>query len=246
MLKKTVLLLLAATGTASSAWAQWLGAPYVGEVATDWSTSSAVSATGSASYISPNYYGPQFLLNGGLFSAATGGAKPQSFGSPNNSDGWKHTSSAAYNSWLGVKGAYTSPAGVSCAAWAEFTFDQVYNVDTITVWNGLGTPGLAAQTVRSFKDTTISWSTDGTTWSSMNYTLTTGPGFNGDPNFAPPSDPAVPFGQAAKYVVLSGLNNYGDPNFMTMSEVRFNLVPEPSTLALLGLGGLGLLLRRKR
>ncbi len=56
---------------------------------------------------------------------------------------------------------------------------------------------------------------------------------------------------AARYVMFSfhgGTNSYytnrNDSNGFSLQEVRFT--PEPATLALLGLGGLGLILRRKR
>ena len=37
-----------------------------------------------------------------------------------------------------------------------------------------------------------------------------------------------------------------DGNNLVLKAVGYTLVPEPSSLALLGMGGLGLLLRRKR
>ena len=37
-----------------------------------------------------------------------------------------------------------------------------------------------------------------------------------------------------------------DGNNLVLSATGYTLVPEPSSLALLGMGGLGLLLRRKR
>ena len=43
------------------------------------------------------------------------------------------------------------------------------------------------------------------------------------------------------------MTNYGDSDYVGLSEIRFSsAVPEPTTTALLGLGGLALILRRRK
>ncbi len=240
MLRRKVLLLGALSLAAGSAWAA-LGDSYVGEVATDWSTTGAVTVRSSQDGGYLGFYPASSLISGQAFQAS---------GLPGNkglTDGWNHSANAGY-SWLvyPISPMSLSPASVNSKAWVEFSFDQVYSLKDITVWNGAGDEANSFQRARAWKDTVISWSTDGDTWNSMNYTLNQPP-IGGDANFFSPSDPAIPFANNAKYVVFSGTANYGDTQFMSMSEVRFNVaVPEPSTLALLSLSGLGLLLRRKR
>jgi len=48
-----------------------------------------------------------------------------------------------------------------------------------------------------------------------------------------------------RYIKLSDIRNGGDANYLAFSEIRFNQIPEPSSLALLGLGSL-LIARRRR
>ena len=49
-------------------------------------------------------------------------------------------------------------------------------------------------------------------------------------------------------IQFSNLQNFGDTSYFGLSEIKFEgtAVPEPSSVALLGLGGLGLLIRRRR
>ena len=51
------------------------------------------------------------------------------------------------------------------------------------------------------------------------------------------------------HIRLTDINNAGDPGdpYVGFSEIRFGgAVPEPTTTALLGLGGLALILRRRK
>ena len=70
-MKKVIILgfLLALAG---SAWAGF-GDPYVGEVSTNWATSSKVTVTASpTAWGADANYGPQFLVNGGAFTVIGG------------------------------------------------------------------------------------------------------------------------------------------------------------------------------
>lgn len=197
------------------------GDTYIGEVAGNWSTSSKVTVTASPTAWGDDLsFGPQFTVNGGAFTVV-GGEKL--------TDGVSHTYSPVQNSWIANNGggAYTSPAGVSCSAWIQFSFDRAYAIKDMDIWNGgMDGPG----NNRSFKETAISYSLTGLpgSWRTLNYTrpglptgeLTKG-GSPGTGTWFSPSDAAVPFYARAKYVVFSGMSNYGMSDAYMMSEVRF-------------------------
>lgn len=49
-----------------------------------------------------------------------------------------------------------------------------------------------------------------------------------------------------RYVKFTDINGPGDGSLIGFSEIRFTALPEPSSTALLGLGGAALMLRRRR
>ena len=211
---RRVFFLICVLGFMGSALAV-LGEPYIGEVSTSWATSSKVTATASATaWGSDASFGPQFLVNGGAFTAAA---------NSKGSDGVHHTTNPTGNTWIGAIGSYNSPgAGAACQAWVKFTFDQPYYITDIDIWNG----GMDSPTAtgRSFNQTAIHYSVDGVTWnllSGANTTLHPG-GANGAGSAAwfVPSD-SVAMNAQAKYVVFSGISNYGTGDGYMMSEVRF-------------------------
>jgi hypothetical protein len=81
-------------------------------------------------------------------------------------------------------------------------------------------------------------------------TFTRAPGGSGPPHGAIPqtvSDTIAFGGASARYVAIEILTNQGDTSFTGIGELQFfAAVPEPSTTALLGLGGLALILRRNK
>ncbi len=50
---------------------------------------------------------------------------------------------------------------------------------------------------------------------------------------------------AGRYVRFTNLTDYGDPDYMGLSEIRF-VVPEPASLSLIGVAAIGLLSRKRR
>ncbi len=243
---KKLLLPVAALSLAGNAWAL-IGDPYIGEEAIGWQTTSAVTVTSSqdAGGFGGGLFTVGALVNGGAFEASGApGSKLPFAGAPYTTDGWSHTSSPVDNTWISDDlTPKTSPSGIANSqVWVQFAFDKVYGVKDITVWNS-GMDDEAALG-RSWKDAKISWSADGSSWEHMDYTFSQKI-VEGSYYFLAPTDPAIPFAHDAQYVVFSGLSNYGGGEYM-MSEVRFNLVPEPSTVALLGLGAFGLLFLRRK
>lgn len=142
--------------------------------------------------------------------------------------------------------ANEAPAGV----WIEFDLGSVLgqNLETMVVWNLQPSDGFPGEVTRGFEQFDIVL-LDG----SMSPIAT----FNDVTLAGPPvaqdfsTGEIVDFADTAgvRYVRLELDSNFDGSNFAGLSEVRFTAadpVPEPSSIGLLGLGGLVLILRRKK
>ena len=118
-----------------------------------------------------------------------------------------------------LKTMWVTPGGLP--AWIEFTFDKVYTLHEMWVWNA--NSELEAFMGFGAKDVAVEYSTDGETWAQL----------EGVPQFAQgPAKPTytpnntVDFGGAmAKYVKLTINDNWGATAMVSLSEVRFFYVP---------------------
>lgn len=142
--------------------------------------------------------------------------------------------------------------GASGVAWmangvtANIVFDlgAEYTIDRFRVWNY--NEAAAGNTDRGINRVEVT------------YGLTAGLGSTlaGVTNFARADGTNTYTGEefnispiTARYIKFDGLSNYGDGGQIGLSEVQFfsvDPIPEPSSVALLGLGAFALLMRRRK
>lgn len=140
----------------------------------------------------------------------------------------------------------TSPSGVVYTdGWIQFEFSAAQAIDQMWIWN-YNNPNYLG---RGLKTVAVDYSTDGTTWTRLGggdtyLTFAQAPGTNGYV-----CNNLIDFGGVSvKKVVLNSAwnpGNYGDPSWSGLSEVRFEVVPEPATMMLLGLGVLGMITKKR-
>lgn len=106
--------------------------------------------------------------------------------------------------------------------WIMYDFGDQYSLHASTIWN-FNEPD---NTSRGIQDVVIDYSNDGQNWTEVTeFNIPEAPGsafYQGDegPNFE---------GVVARYVLVSVLNNYGDPECVGMSELRINATIATST-----------------
>ncbi len=168
-----------------------------------------------------------------------------------NSDGTDSQnwlSNIAYGRWLwdvpNAPQRNYSPSGIQGEGWIQFEFSTPQQVNTMWVWNYNG-PNIS----RGWESVAVDYSVDGTTWTRLGggntyLTFAQAPGANGYV-----CNNLIDLGGASikKIVLTCQFNggNYGDPSWTGLSEVRFDVVPEPATMLLLGLGGLSMIIRKR-
>ena len=141
--------------------------------------------------------------------------------------------------WLSSSGVADGDPAV------ELTFDlgvgASYDIDSVHLWNYSATNGV----LRWIKTVDVSFSSDNVTFGNTIDDLT----FADVPTNTQVGVDTVAFSTVSnvRYIKFSNITNGGDASFLAFSEIRFgSVVPEPSTTALLGLGGLALILRRRK
>lgn len=206
-----------------------------------------VSATDNGSYPgapSSNTIGGASLSDGGA-SVATGQPVPPALGYPTVTTG--STAPFFYQNYAVQPVGFGGPASPEIT----YTLNQAYTITGGHFWQYSGdtTPDPTGSGARSLTSAVISTSATGLPGT---YTVagTLIPGYVEGPYGT--VDPGVDFSLTApvsnvKYIQLTDIT--GVPNQYIAAgfdEIRFTATPEPTSLGLLGLGGMGLLARRRR
>ena len=141
--------------------------------------------------------------------------------------------------------------GQTTAPWIKVDLGGTYDVGNMYVWNGLpGLPSWGAQTVDIYYSTTdpgnnvndseAAFNTAG--WTSWGTVAGLAQYVSG--SYLPTDTIALDVN--ARYIALNVTAAYSGINNASIAELQFEAVPEPATMSLLAIGGLGLLLKRRR
>jgi hypothetical protein len=118
-----------------------------------------------------------------------------------------------------LKTMWVTPGGLP--AWIQYTFDKVYKLHELWVWNG----NSELELLMGFgaKDVVIEYSTDGETWTALENV----PQFSqGTGKTTYTANTVVDFGEVmAKYVKLTVNTSWGPTGIVSLSEVRFFYTP---------------------
>jgi hypothetical protein len=211
-----------------------------------WSSLSGIANITVSSF---NNGGSDFMLDGSGISGPNGEFHTGALGNPTGPfTMWRSTGNAQppvsqFNAGTVVGGHY-----------AAVEFNQIETLKTLQIWN-YNEGGGAAWAAQGMKEVTIEYSTTGGTTSNEWTTI-----FDGQIPFAGQAELTsfdVPFGDVdAKFVVITSDSSL-EGNYINdfypglgntdagLSELRFQIVPEPGTLVSILIGGL-LLFRRRR
>ena len=162
---------------------------------------------------------------------------------------WPSLDQIKTSSWLST--ALNGTTNTLADQWVVYDLGAVYDIGGVNVW---GYGAAAVDWNRTMKDFTISFATT--------LSDTFGTQASVDADFSGPVSAALDpttarFGTgtftnlsstSARYVLIDPGSIHNDTQYVGFGEIRFVTaeVPEPSTTALLGLGGLALILRRRK
>ena len=139
---------------------------------------------------------------------------------------------ATYTPNAAGNGTWLTNTGDVANAWIQYDLGSLMDVGQAYIWQRSQTD----LTSRGVKDFTIDGSVDGTTWNPLTSTsLVLQQAVNGAPVSAE-SFALTQNSLGIRYVRINVDSNYGDADYVGLTEVRFVAVPEPGTLALAGLG----------
>ncbi|MHC4122356.1 MAG: PEP-CTERM sorting domain-containing protein [Planctomycetota bacterium] len=184
------------------------------------------------------------LVNSNGFQSGTSGAA-----------GLHSTSDLASTHWTGNNGVVDAAAAGLTAGpcWVKYEFDQVYTITGLNIWNHTIEWNWTSWTFQfGAKDIILGTSTDGVNWTEtsingLNNGVGTGWNLVGGAGEEAVTDVITGLNLPAKYVAITFMDNYatGTSTWGRTSLAEVQFIPEPATIALLGLGGLALIRKRR-
>jgi hypothetical protein len=164
---------------------------------------------------------------------------------------WPELNTVKTQSWL--SNALNGTTNTIGDQWVVYDLGDTYSLGGANIW---GYGGGSTDRVRSINDFNISYAT--TLSDTFGSAASVANDFSGSVSntLAQPSasggsiQPGTFFSLSpttARYALIDVVSSHSSsPDYVGLGEIRFTTVPEPSSTALLGLGGLALLLRRSR
>ncbi|MEN0005585.1 MAG: T9SS type A sorting domain-containing protein [Bacteroidota bacterium] len=123
------------------------------------------------------------------------------------------------DTWQSCQVSANPKAAYGNTHWVQYDFGAVRNLSKSWVWN-TNAPNRLNQ---GFREVKIDYSIDGinwTYWGELNFPKAQGNAVYG--GFPGPDLVGI----QARYVLLTALSNYGDPNCAGIAEIKFNLLPD--------------------
>ena len=126
-----------------------------------------------------------------------------------------HTTAAA-DTWTSCQASVSPNPARGSGHWIEYDLGYVYTLETLHVWNA----NQRGQTDRGFREVAIDYSLDGQQWTELGeYEWSEASGYQSETG----QTGADFAGVRARYVLVSGLSNWGDAHCYGLAELRFGL-----------------------
>ena len=126
-----------------------------------------------------------------------------------------HTTLAT-DGWASCQAAPSPHPARGSGHWIQYDFGYVYTLTHSHIWNANAT----GETDQGFRDIVVDYSLDGDQWAELGtYELPQASGYMSESGHPGPDFGGI----AARYVLITALSNWGDPQCYGLAEVRFGL-----------------------